>query len=186
MTGSLPELADRPFELLLALEERLAGTNAGPAEPPAASAQWDGLAFTIGDRAFLMPRSEVGEVVEMPTPTRVPGSQPWLLGVANLRGKLLPVTDLGLFLACGSVARPGQSWMIVLNDQDVPAAFRVDEVGGFAQFAPEEQRHELLEQAPDNPAGEFLIGAFVRDGAVRWVLSLRKLARDRAFRDAGL
>ena len=41
---------------------------------------------------------EVVEILPMPQVTPVPGAQPWLLGVANIRGNLLPIVDLKQFL----------------------------------------------------------------------------------------
>lgn len=38
----------------------------------------------------------------MPPVTPVPGAQPWLLGVGNLRGNLFPVIDLKQFLRAGA------------------------------------------------------------------------------------
>lgn len=186
MAHALAELADRPFDLLCALEDQLTSDEAGTDEASAPGPQWQGLAFTIGDAIFLVPRAEVREIVKMPVLTPVPGAKPWLCGVANLRGDLVPITDLGLFLGFDSPRRLDQSWVIVLEDSELPAGFCVDEVGEFRHFAPDEQHHALLEEAPDNAVKPFLVGAFVQQDWTWHVLSLRKLARDRSFRDAAL
>lgn len=180
----LRALADRPFDLLMALEARLiAGgeTHGRRVE----SLEWTGLAFDVAGRHYLAPRAEVQEVLELPAVTRVPGAKPWLLGLANVRGDLLPIIDLNRFLGGEATARSEATRVIVLNDPTVVAGFVVDGVGGFRSFAPEDQRHQLIAGDADQAATDFVLGAFVRDGTAWRVFSLRKLAADPAFRDAG-
>ena len=56
--------------------------------------------------------ADVAEVAALPAVTRVPGSPAWLSGVANWRGRMLPVLDLRPLLAtptCRWPAAPGSS-----------------------------------------------------------------------------
>lgn len=182
----LSALADRPFDLLAALEARL--ISGGEARGAAAAAtEWVGLAFNVADTNYLAARTEVREVLEPPAVTRVPGAKPWLLGVANVRGDLLPIVDLARFLGGQGGTRTEASRVIVFNDRAVAAGFLVDGVSGFRGFAPEDQRHELIdEERGGGGSSDFVLGAFVRDGTAWRVFSLRKLAADAAFRDAGV
>jgi twitching motility protein PilI len=185
MEVELRTLADRPFDLLAAIAARLAGGGGigDTADVRAEETAWTGLAFNLGDRQYLAPRNDVREVLEPPAVTRVPGARPWLVGVANVRGDLLPVVDLGRFLGREAGLRTEASRVIVLNDEEIAAGFLVDGVGGFRSFAPADQRHHLVDDAA--PA-ESILGAFLRDGTAWRVLSLRKLAGVPAFRDAGV
>lgn len=48
---------------------------------------------------MIAPLEEVKEILNYPDGvTRVPGTQAWLLGMANIRGNLLPLIDLQQFL----------------------------------------------------------------------------------------
>jgi twitching motility protein PilI len=88
----LTDLRDDPFALLTAIEKRLQTARVDLA---AGSAQyWTGLGFRLGDRWLVAPREDVREVIALPPLTRVPGARPWLLGLANVRGSLLPVCDV--------------------------------------------------------------------------------------------
>lgn len=185
----LRALADRPFDLLVEIEARLVASGGEAGGARAEAREWIGLAFNIGDENYLAPRTDVREVLEPPTVTRVPGARPWLLGMANVRGDLLPIVDLGRLLGRKTSVRTDASRVIVLNDRAITAGFLVDGVSGFRRFAPEDQRHELVDDREEgdgdiDPA-DFVLGAFVRDGGAWRVFSLRKLAADPVFRDAG-
>jgi twitching motility protein PilI len=62
---------------------------------------------------------EVGEVLHEPRCTQLPGVKPWVKGVANLRGRLLPIMDLcGFFGHELSTARK-QRRVLVVEHNDV-------------------------------------------------------------------
>lgn len=173
-------LRERPFDLLLALEHRLRGSRLDVTAGETTS--WTGLGFRLDGRWFVAPRDDVREVSVMPKLTRVPGARPWLLGVANVRGNLLPVTDLGQLLGLPRAAESRNQRVLVLNAEGLPAGFLVDEVVGYRQFAPGDQRHELARGA--GTVDPYLLGAFQRDGRDWLVLSLRRLARSESFSHA--
>jgi twitching motility protein PilI len=82
-TPELAALVEQPFELLEELERRSRAAFAGKG------------GFRIGQEQFVASRDQVGEVLMLPeSMTRVPGAKRWMLGIANLRGHLLPLVDL--------------------------------------------------------------------------------------------
>ena len=52
------------------------------------------LGVVIGTQYWLLNLKEAGEIVTVGTITRVPLTQPWFLGLTNLRGNLVSVVDL--------------------------------------------------------------------------------------------
>lgn len=52
------------------------------------------VSFMIGDEEFAIPILSVQEINRMMQITRVPQSPPFVEGVINLRGKIIPVMDL--------------------------------------------------------------------------------------------
>jgi len=173
-------LRDDPFALLLALEQRLQTARVDLA---AGSTQfWTGLGFRLGERWLVAPREEVREVIALPTLTRVPGSRPWLLGLANVRGGLLPVCDVHRLLGEEHHTLARNCRVLVYNSDRVPAGFLVDEVSGYRQFAPGDQRMEMTADA--GPLAPYLLGAFVRETQTWLAMSLHKLAMGDAFNRA--
>lgn len=150
-----------------------------PSPPDDDRRQWTGLAVRLREDWLLVPRAEVRELCLLPRLARIPGAQPWLPGVANLRGSLVPVTDLGLFCGLPIAPDPRLQRVLLLNSETIPAGFLVDEVGAHQIFGPEDQRP--LGAPEQGPLLPWLVAAFVREGE-RWpVLSLNRLAHSAAF-----
>ena len=57
--------------------------------------EWVGVALRMAGELYLVAREEAREVLGVPSPlTRVPGAKTWILGLASIRGQLLPIIDL--------------------------------------------------------------------------------------------
>lgn len=182
MSAELRALRDDPFDLLLLLETRL---RAARLDVTAGQAQtWVGLGFRIGTTWLVAPKDDVREVIVPPKVTRVPNARPWLNGVANVRGELLTIVDLPGLLGLPPGEDLRSRRVMVFNSQRVPAGFVVDEVAGYRQFTPTEQRKEMREDA--HPFTPYLLGAFVREGQPWLAFSLHKVAESDPFKHAGL
>ena len=73
------------------------------------------LTFTLGDEKFAIPVDHVQEVVEFGHVTKVPNSPDYMLGIINLRGKILPLLDTKLKLGLPAAARSQKSRIMVLD-----------------------------------------------------------------------
>ena len=184
MDGSadLAGLVEQPFALLQAMERRsrVAHTGQGSGD---VSTEWVGIAFRIGEEQFVCPREQVREVLMLPDAiTRVPGARRWLLGIANLRGHLLPLVDVKLLLGSGRTSLRRSTRVISVNHREVPAGIVVDEVFGFRRF----MEHEHSQEAPKTivRCDNFLEGTY-RRGADFWpVLNLFGLVESKMFLQA--
>ena len=130
----LATLIEQPFELLQELERRSRAAIAGKGTDEL-SAEWVGVGFRIGQEQFVASREQVREVLMLPeNMTRVPGAKRWLLGIANLRGHLLPLIDLKMMLGSGRTTLRRNTRVISINHREIPAGLVVDEVLGFRRF----------------------------------------------------
>ncbi len=180
MSAELRALRQDPFGLLLMLEDRL---RAARLDVTVGQAQaWTGLGFRIADRWLAAPREDIREVITIPRTTRVPNARSWMTGVANVRGELLTLLDLTAFLGLPLPDAGRARRVLVLNSKQTPAGFIVDEVAGYRQFSPGEQRNEMRAEA--GPFTPYLLGAFVREGQPWLAFSLHRLASSEAFREA--
>ncbi|MCK7579680.1 MAG: chemotaxis protein CheW [Chromatiales bacterium] len=130
---------------------------------PAPAMAAERLAFRVGALALLCASDAGREVVLPPAVSRLPHLPAWLLGVANVRGMLLPVVDLALALAVGrdTALRP---YLLIVGTGDAALGLLVDGLPAPQAFA----SHERLAGAPPHP--EFLdghvTGGYERDGAL--------------------
>jgi len=53
------------------------------------------VVFTLGQENYALPISQVQEIIRMPKVIALPQKAPYMLGISNLRGKIVPVIDLG-------------------------------------------------------------------------------------------
>lgn len=74
------------------------------------------LAFRVGDRRYFVPASKVREVSPMMRLARIPHAPPSLLGLANVRGSILPVLCVSA-LAGGGTSSPAR--IIVVEDDEL-------------------------------------------------------------------
>lgn len=73
------------------------------------------LRFTIGQVTFLVPIERVREVVQLDRITPVPKFPPAVRGLMNVRGNVLPVTDLAMRFGRGTVAATAQACIVVVE-----------------------------------------------------------------------
>lgn len=163
--SDLAALIEQPFELLQEMERRSRAAHAGQGSGDVPS-EWVGVGFRIGDEQFVAHRDQVREVLMLPdTMTRVPGARRWLLGIANLRGHLLPLIDVKLLLGSGRTTLRRTTRVISVNHREVPAGLVVDEVVGFRRFTDHEFSSEVAETAVR--CDRFLSGTY-RRGEESW------------------
>ena len=74
--------------------------------------QW--LVFRLQSHDYALPIGDVVEVLRMVALTPMPQAPTWLAGVANLRGRVIPVIDLRRRLAVGPPETPGLSTPIIV------------------------------------------------------------------------
>jgi twitching motility protein PilI len=99
------------------------------------AASW--LAVEAGATRLLLPLNHAGEIFAWTDVQKVPYTQPWFMGVANLRGGLHGVADLSAFLGAGDAPRRSegdlaQCRLVALNPLlEVNCALLVDRLLGL-------------------------------------------------------
>lgn len=127
-----------PVVLLKELEVRCRSCSSGLPHKQEAASEWSGIAFRIGRAGLVAPMGEVIEILEFPELTSVPMTQPWVRGMANIRGSLLPVIDLTGYLNGSMTKVTGKTRVLVVDHNDVYTGLVVDEVLGMKHFMNDE------------------------------------------------
>jgi purine-binding chemotaxis protein CheW len=143
----------------------------GPLDDSPAESQF--CVFRSGRERFCLPVLDVEEVLDWPLLTKVPLAPPYLLGIFNLRGVIIPLIDIALTEG----RRPGllpkhvvvASLRAEAGHDDLRVGIAADEVIGTYSVTTE----DLLEQAPENVP--HCVGMLRHEDRLALLIDLRKL-----------
>ncbi len=113
------------------------------------------LVFRLAGRVYALPAETVAEVIRIPSTARVPQAPSALIGVANLRGAVLPIVSLRAMLDL-EAEQDGAARAIVL-DGGAPVAIVVDAIEGLVTI--DAERVETRSAQLGLERGEHLSGA---------------------------
>ena len=168
-----------PLVILRSLEDQCAESAASLPDKVERDSEWSGVAFRTGDHHLLASLGEVVETLVYPSLTAVPNTFNWVRGIANVRGKLLPVIDLNAYLGNEPTAITRRTRVLVIDCQGVYSGLVVDEVLGLRHF-PVTSCRAVTGGVPASLSACVTRG-FEMDGRVWGILSLSVLAESPQF-----
>ena len=174
-----------PYNLLSELAAR--ARQAAIELPPEADAQthWTGLGFNLLGQRFVAPMDEVSELMRVPATSRIPGVKNFVLGIGNVRGKLMAVLDLALFFGESSHLPRSQRRVLSIEDEELYLGFAIDDSLGMQHF-PSDTFNSEVPEVPE-VFTSFTRGSFQVAGITWPIMSLKALADDpRLERLAGI
>ncbi|SFD64805.1 chemotaxis protein CheW [Massilia yuzhufengensis] len=123
------------------------------------------LGMQVGATRYLLDLLEAGEIVSPVALARVPLTQPWYLGLANVRGTLVGVIDLARYLGEEGAASPGASARFVTfaPTLGVNCALVAERVYGLRQASSMQREGEALRDADGNLWTPLSLAALVRE-----------------------
>lgn len=167
-------------DALRAFQSRLA-SRLQAARTSDVSASW--LAVEAGDGKYLFPLGHAGEIFPWTPPQPVPYTEPWFLGVANLRGGLYGVVDLASFVVgrapgMRSDATRAESRLVALNSAlEVNCALLIDRLAGLRNIEAFTSSSGPAEGSP----GYFGSGYTDANGAFWQEINLQALSQQPQF-----
>ncbi len=75
------------------------------------------LGILVGKDSWLVDMADISEVLALPHMTAVPLTKQWYCGVANVRGNIYSIADLGAYLNYGQTAREAQSRVLLIGQK---------------------------------------------------------------------
>lgn len=122
------------------------------------------LGVMIGAERYLLELTEAGEIVPLAPLAGVPLTQPWYLGLANVRGSLLGVIDLARYVdAHASAAGPEARLVSLAPRLGVNCALLVTRVYGLRRAAAMTTEGERLRDLDGNAWTPLSLAALVRE-----------------------
>jgi twitching motility protein PilI len=135
------------------------------------------LGVIVGSKNVLINLSEVSEVLPTPPIQNVPLTQPWFLGVANIRGNLYNITDLAMFMGFPPTPKSSNNRIVLIkSEKTTQAAILIDSLVGLRSI--EAMKHKTkstnnetffsenaYEDVDENEWLELVVEALVQDKA---------------------
>ena len=130
------------------------------------------LTFILAGEEYGVEILRVQEIISMMPITRVPRTPPYIRGVINLRGKVIPIMDLRKKFNMADATEPEQV-MIVVQVGGVQIGVVVDKVSEVASIPTDD-----IDPTPDFGAEvqtEFLLGLGKSNGRLRLLLDIERV-----------
>lgn len=131
------------------------------------------LAFHLGREEFGIPVLSVREILGMQDITAVPHTPPYLRGVFNLRGKVIPAVDLRAKFGMPQVEYTQRTSIIVVRVDELLTGIIVDGVSEVLTLNASD-----IEDTPEFGAGvtaPYLLGMAKTKGKVRMLLDIQQV-----------
>lgn len=135
------------------------------------------LSFKLGDEIFAVNVSKVLEILEIKQITKVPKSPPYMRGVINLRGSVLPVVDTRIKFGLPATEDTIDTCIVVLDivmeKESITIGALVDGVSEVLDI-----REEETEPAPSigiKYKSDFINGMWKNDEAFIMLLNIDKV-----------
>jgi len=168
-----------PIQLLFDIEQRCKKVAKGLPQRVTVKESWTGIGFKISNINLVAPLKQVNEILHYPKLTIVPGTQPWVKGVANVRGTLLSIMDLQGFLSEKPLAITPQSRVLVVKRDELSVGLLVNEVMGLRHFKDEEKVTAVSRF--DESLRHYIHGAFRQNEEEALVFSMYALTDNPHF-----
>ncbi len=126
--------------------------------------EWQGLGFQISGVRLVAPLSEVSEILTPPRVTPLPRVKDWMRGIANVRGRLIPIIDLHRFMGIATTVPRAQWRVLVVEQGETVAGLLVEQSLGMQHFLDD----SFEEGLPEGLEGihEYIHGAYRHGGRV--------------------
>ena len=135
------------------------------------------LTFKLGEETFALDVAEVREILDFTSVTKVPRTPPFMRGVINLRGSVVPVMDLRLKFGMSATEQTVNSCIIVvemtMEGDQVVIGVLADAVQEVIDMEPEQ-----IEPAPRIGTKlnmDFILGMGKHNGAFMMILDIDKI-----------
>jgi len=143
--------------------------------------EWQGLGFQIGGVRMVAHVGEIAELMLLPRMTHLPGVKKWVLGMANVRGRLIPIIDMNCFLGIPNTGTRMLRRVIIVDSGETTAGLVVEQSLGMQHFLLE-NFEQGLPDGMDKMHGH-LDGAYRHGGRIFYIAKLKELIKDRRFMD---
>lgn len=171
------------FSILQDYQNRSISHVASAPEISEDAGSWRAVTYRLGSHMLCSAFDQVIEITGVPPMASVPRTVPWLLGVANSRGNLLPIMDIKLFVLGERTVMHESQRMLVVQQTGGVVGMVVDELVG-QRFFNDSMRTEDAGAFDEGRMGQFIRNTYRAFGKTWGVFDMDLLTRTPEFRQA--
>jgi twitching motility protein PilI len=143
--------------------------------------KWVGTSLGIADMPLLVAEGDIEEIIETPAVVTIPGTKPWVMGVAAHMGGLLPIFSGDVFFRKRPYQGRVRDYCMVIQRQGFRFGMTLSSVERDMKFPAEERDWE---REVDADFAEFAQGGFRDKNRFLAVIDIDRLVEDSDLADA--
>jgi purine-binding chemotaxis protein CheW len=93
------------------------------------------IGFKIGQEEYGLPIDAIQEIITPTHITRIPRSDPYIKGVINVRGNIIPVIDIAKQLGIGEVPTKAIGKIVIVDMNDETVGLAVEKVSKVTRLS---------------------------------------------------
>jgi purine-binding chemotaxis protein CheW len=150
-----------------------------PSEDTAKEISGKFLTFVLDDEEYGLEILKVHEIIGLMRITRVPRTPEHVMGVVNLRGKVIPVVDLRLKFCMEPIEATARTCIIVVQCQELQFGLVVDQVSEVVDWSASD-----IDEPPSLGQGvdtDYILGVGKSEERVTFLLDIDRVLSNRDF-----
>ncbi|HOQ37488.1 MAG TPA: chemotaxis protein CheW [Acetivibrio sp.] len=132
------------------------------------------VAYELAGEKYALKISDVYEIIKMQSITPIHNSKPFLEGVINLRGKIIPVANLHKRFGLANYAPTKKTRIVVVKSKDEMIGIVVDKVNQVIKFSDIQPPPEMVAGID----GSYFEGIGITDEGVVSILKIDKVLHE--------
>lgn len=136
------------------------------------------MTFKCADEIYGISIEYVNEIIGLSQITKIPETQDYLIGLINLRGKIIPVIDVRIRFGKEPLEYNDRTCVIVIDVKSTVIGLIVDEIDEVAAFAENEITPPPSVSDLETQAKKYVFGIGRVNGEVKLLLDPDKLIND--------
>ncbi len=139
------------------------------------------VGFMVGNEEFAVPILTIQEIIKPIESTRVPHTPPYVIGVFNLRGSVIPLIDLRQKFGYPKQKYTDETRFIVIKSKDQVSGFIIDKLTEALRI-----KESNIEPIPENMANEdnHIYGVGKKEDKILTILKVDSLLKKRGAEEA--
>lgn len=136
------------------------------------------LTVKIADQLYAIPCNHVVEILGIQKITYMPHAPEYVKGVTNIRGKIVPLVELGMRFGKDSIVYDDRTCVVITEVEDTSVGYIVEEVCSMTDILTDD-----LSEAPRiaDSSAKYIKGVAKMEDNIALILDLTKLNIDDIF-----